>query len=420
MKKYTKDKYGYYNTTTKKINKDGTIGRKKIADKNFDDFIEKLRIAKKEFSNGNDIGSDTRFGELANIYFNIYMKNAKKAYSYERTYEKHIKASFYDLKVSIIKPINVKQLINDLIAKEIKRSTIDEVILIARQILNIAIEHEVLIRNVFSKVKYDLPEELEAEIREPITKKQQSLLERHWKGHRMGFPAALMLIMGLRRGEMLALNKSDFNFEQGTLQIERQIVFDKHDKPHIAPPKTKAGKRLLVIPTSFLPAVKDALERLPHPTLIYPAMKSKTYMTKSAYDSAWESFMNYLNLRAGGSNATRSKPRVRVIDEFTAHQLRHTCATMLFEADVDPKTAQKFLGHANLQITLEIYTHLREEKENSSMNGYSQLLAEKAICAKTHFKPLDMYEIDSTQAIAQESNVVLFPRVAKHMVVSSE
>lgn len=51
---------------------------------------------------------------------------------------------------------------------------------------------------------------------------------------------------------------------------------------------------------------------------------------------------------------------------LTAHVMRHGYATMLFEADVDVYTAQKYMGHADIQTTLRIYTHLRQRKQESS------------------------------------------------------
>lgn len=46
---------------------------------------------------------------------------------------------------------------------------------------------------------------------------------------------------------------------------------------------------------------------------------------------------------------------------LTAHQVRHGYATALLEAGVDPKVAQKLLGHAQISTTLDIYTHVRDE-----------------------------------------------------------
>jgi len=106
-------------------------------------------------------------------------------------------------------------------------------------------------------------------------------------------------------------------------------------------------------------------------------------MSGEAFRRAWESYWRYLNLQAGGSDKKRGKndsngklnwiPAVQAIDNITPHMLRHTYATMLYNAGVDVKSAQKFLGHADLNMTLKVYTHLSEEREQAAidaMNGY--------------------------------------------------
>lgn len=96
----------------------------------------------------------------------------------------------------------------------------------------------------------------------------------------------------------------------------------------------------------------------------------------TAYNSAWNSYLHFLNIKAGGRDASRSNPKVQAIEEFTAHQLRHTYATMLYDAGVDIKSAQKFLGHSNIQVTLKIYTHLSEGKEQAAVDALNEFLGE--------------------------------------------
>ena len=84
--------------------------------------------------------------------------------------------------------------------------------------------------------------------------------------------------------------------------------------------------------------------------------------------------MHYLNIKAGGKDRSRINPKTVAMEPFTAHQLRHTYATMLYDADVDPKSAQKALGHANVQQTLEIYTHLSQRKKASSIDKLNDFL----------------------------------------------
>ena len=47
---------------------------------------------------------------------------------------------------------------------------------------------------------------------------------------------------------------------------------------------------------------------------------------------------------------------------FTGHTLRHTFATRCFEAGVQPKVVQSYLGHASLKMTMDLYTHVTEER----------------------------------------------------------
>lgn len=112
-------------------------------------------------------------------------------------------------------------------------------------------------------------------------------------------------------------------------------------------------------------------------------------MTQIAFKRAWESYLHYLNLQAGGCDKKRGKndatgkptfiPAVRAIDNITPHMLRHTYATMLYDAGVDVKSAQRFLGHADLQTTLKIYTHLSEQKEQQSVAALNAHLGKKKI-----------------------------------------
>jgi integrase len=60
-------------------------------------------------------------------------------------------------------------------------------------------------------------------------------------------------------------------------------------------------------------------------------------------------------------------------ESFSCHCFRHTFATRCFEAGVAPKTVQSYLGHASLQMTMDLYTHVTEDKKLTDI----QLLEEK-------------------------------------------
>ena len=61
--------------------------------------------------------------------------------------------------------------------------------------------------------------------------------------------------------------------------------------------------------------------------------------------------------------------------DITPHQLRHTYATNLFNSNVNVKTAQAYLGHSSLSMTMDIYTHLTKERSKSEMSKYEKYLS---------------------------------------------
>ena len=114
---------------------------------------------------------------------------------------------------------------------------------------------------------------------------------------------------------------------------------------------------------------------------VCPAVNTGDIMSAQAYSEAWKSYMHYLNICAGGRDKVRTKnengkvcfiPAVQAMEPFTAHQLRHSYATMLYDADVDVKTAQKLLGHADFSVTMKIYSHLSAEKESAGIEKLNQ------------------------------------------------
>ena len=199
----------------------------------------------------------------------------------------------------------------------------------------------------------------------------------------MGVPALIMLYCGLRRGELLALLWTDIDFKAKTLSVSKAADMPTNATT-VKKPKTKAGTRLVPIPDAIMPALLRA-RREAISMYVCPAMRTGDIMSAQAYTEAWSSYMHYLNLCAGGRDKVRTKnengkvcfiPAVQAMEPFSAHQLRHSYATMLYDADVDVKTAQKLLGHADFSVTMKIYTHLSTEKESAGIEKLKQHVTE--------------------------------------------
>jgi len=165
-----------------------------------------------------------------------------------------------------------------------------------------------------------------------------------------------ILCTGVRRNEALQRLKSDVDTKAWELRIPRS--------------KTAAGVRTVPIIEPLREPLKRWMEVHPGPWL-FPHMdyhagrKARVgYMTDDNWETAWAAYC-----KLNGWTDAEGKPTIG------AHNLRHGTATLLYEAGVDPYTAQHILGHANVSTTLEIYTDLRKKHEVQNVDKFSESLS---------------------------------------------
>jgi len=60
--------------------------------------------------------------------------------------------------------------------------------------------------------------------------------------------------------------------------------------------------------------------------------------------------------------------------EITAHGLRHTHASLLFESGATIKKVQKRLGHKDIQTTMNVYTHVTKDAEKDTANSFEKYM----------------------------------------------
>ncbi len=264
------------------------------------------------------------------------------------------------IRVRDLKPMHLQAILNEMAEEGYARKTITEVKQAAAAALDFAMQNDIVYRNVFAKVS--IPNAGKEE-RKPLTEQQKRILVETWQGHRMGLPALLMLYCGLRRGELLALTWRDVDITNKTITISKAVYY-VGNAAEVKPPKSKAGNRVVPIPDAILPALQ---QRRCASMLVCASRQAGGMMSNTAFRCAWDSYQHYLNIAAGGKDASRSNPKIQAVEPFTAHQLRHTYATMLYDAGVDVLTAQRLLGHADVQTTMRVYTHLSAQKEQQSI-----------------------------------------------------
>ena len=196
--------------------------------------------------------------------------------------------------------------------------------------------------------------------------------------HPFGPAAMLMLFAGLRRGEMLAFNVDrDVDFEKDRVYVRRAVTYPGN-QPVVKAPKTDAGARDLPL---FAP-LKSVLQNQ-HGLILSDqngGIASETAFKRSweSYITACETYLNGMHKRWYGRTKahkaiTAAKGKLPPWKSVTirTHDFRHTFCTMLYDAGVDLKTAQKWMGHADMKMIQTIYTHLSESKEKEAEKAAS-------------------------------------------------
>lgn len=167
------------------------------------------------------------------------------------------------------------------------------------------------------------------------------------KGTDMYLIVFIEVYLGLRKGEIAALKWSDIDLEKGVVHITRSRVTVKGNVIEKSP-KSDAGIRDLWLGKKGLKVFNDEYKKYLIETkkagfnatdYVIHTQKGDAYAPDSI-SQKWERFRDANNF-----------PKIRF------HDLRHTCATMMMAAGVDPKTVQTRLGHADVQITLNTYSH---------------------------------------------------------------
>ncbi|QBX17080.1 integrase [Streptococcus phage Javan311] len=171
----------------------------------------------------------------------------------------------------------------------------------------------------------------------------------------------LMSYTGLRQGEALALKWSDIDFENKKITVNKTAARIK-EKQTLQTPKTKNSKRVISIDPATLSILKS-----------WKKDQIKIYFKNGKHFEGDENFI-FTNQRGEWvhiHNFIRYFKRFiadHKLKSITPHGLRHTHASLLFSAGVEPKNISDRLGHSTVQITLDLYTHITEEQRTDTVD----------------------------------------------------
>ena len=292
--------------------------------------------------------SSMKLSDWMATWLNTYLPNIEQTTrdGYQEKVDNYINPTLGHLPIKAIKPDNIQLWINGLSKRGLSPKTIRN----AYNNLNAALKKAVILRmipyNPCEGTVLPKLQKYQAQVYNPATIQQALAAADNIVDYLI---VLLGATLGLRRGEMAALQWKDINFSSSTVSITQNRVHVKNSVVQKAP-KSQAGNRIIKIGQDVLTALSDAKAVYDDAVLNTSGFKNLGYILckengepfhPDSITQRWERFIDKHKL-----------PQIRL------HDLRHSNATALIAAGVSPKVVQHRLGHANVSITLNTYTHV--------------------------------------------------------------
>lgn len=308
---------------------------------------------KKRYVGGIEVQREVTFGEYAKEWYDIY-KKPNVSYSTQKTYDStfrvHLLPELGERQMRAITANDLQSLMNE--KQGLGLSTMNSI--------------KTIIVNVFAKAYAQgiIDRDPSAGLTRPAAKKKDSrraLTDAETKAvlkvadkHPDGMILKVLYYTGMRLGEACGLQWQDIDFKARTISVRRDVDFKAGC---IGDVKTKYSIRDIPMPSKLFEAIFPL--RGLGGAFVLPA-PSGEHWRNTPLSRVWLELMAAVYAEDNSIESRETEEGRASI--LTPHYFRHNYATVLYYAGVDVLTAQRYLGHAKAQTTIDIYTHLNEEK----------------------------------------------------------
>lgn len=290
------------------------------------------------------VGDTTTVNEWAKTWITTYKAGLRNntLQGYRNAYNNHILPHIATMKLQDIRPVHVRQVMKA--AAPYSEDLQHKILNTMRQLFTTARQNGLMLKDPTEGIK--VTPHARPQKKKFLTLDEQnaliSVLEPLEDRRPLCF-VALCLYCGLRREEALGLQWGDI--KDGKLTVNRASTFLNNQPDPNQELKNKTSHRAIPIPQRL----QSILEKHPRTGLYLLTCADGRPLTQASFQTMW-------------SKVTQAAPC-----EVRPHQLRHSYCSNLYRAGIDLKTAQYLMGHATIQMTANVYTHMEKDDASASL-----------------------------------------------------
>ena len=175
----------------------------------------------------------------------------------------------------------------------------------------------------------------------------------------------VLLGTGMRVSEFCGLTLSDLDFENRKIRVEKQLIKEKGGVYHVEKTKTESGVRFIPMSDEVYQSLKNivANRKKPQKELLVNGYTGFLLLDKNGNPKVGLHLDHHMQWTMKKYRRTRTEP----LPTITPHVLRHTFCTNMANAGMDVKSLQYLMGHSDVSVTLNVYTHTEYGKAQTEM-----------------------------------------------------
>ncbi len=311
-------------------------------------------------------------------YLKLWLADSVKGVAKETTHANyayinrvHVSPALGHVKLRSLTPAHVRSFYGEKSRTHLSAATVKKMHVVLRRSLAQAVSDGLIPRNAAEGVRPPRVSSPGEEIK-PLDHDGCAVFLEAARGERLEALYVVAVHCGLRQGELLALHWEDVDLDAAkpALLVRRTLTRGEGGRGWIVGATTKSGRgRRVRLSRRATAALRDHRKRQLEERISAAGLWLDTGLV---FPGEKGSIFNPSNLR--NRSFKRIKARSGVREDLRIHDLRHTCATLLLSEDVNAKVVSEMLGHASIAITLNTYSHVLPDMQDTAADAMEAAL----------------------------------------------